>query len=39
MAETDRPQMTLQHGAYALHAGFAKLHARMRPATRTHAHQ
>ena len=37
------PQMTTEHGAYALRAGLARLHARMRthtptrPGTRTHA--
>ena len=32
--ETDGPQMTSQRGAYALYAGLASLHARMR--MRTH---
>jgi hypothetical protein len=27
MVETEGPQMTSQHGAYALHAGLARLHA------------
>ena len=34
--ETEGPQMTLQYGAYALHAGLAKLHAHMRVHTPTH---
>ena len=50
MVETERPQMTSQYGAYTLHAGLARLHARMRmhtltrpgshmhARTRTHAH-
>ena len=29
MVEKDGPQMTSQHGAYALHAGQARLHERM----------
>jgi hypothetical protein len=46
IAETEGPQMTSQYGAYALHAGLARLHARMRmhnttclgnPHARTHA--
>ena len=43
MVETEAPQMTSQHGAYALHAGVARLHARTRshtptrPATRMRA--
>jgi hypothetical protein len=45
--ETEGPQMTLQHGAYALQAGLAWLHALMRihtpapgyPHARTHALQ
>jgi hypothetical protein len=45
MVKSEGPQMTSQHGAYALHAGKARLHARtrmhtpMRPGTRTHAHK
>jgi hypothetical protein len=44
--ETEGPQMTSQYGAYALHAGLARLHARRRihtptrpgtPHARTHA--
>jgi hypothetical protein len=42
MVETEGPQMTSQHGAYALHAGLARLHARMcmhtSTSSRTHAH-
>jgi hypothetical protein len=40
VVETEGPQMTSQYGAYALHAGLARLHARMRmhTPTRTHAH-
>jgi hypothetical protein len=48
VVETEGPQMTSQYGAYALHAGIARLHACMRmytptrPGTythsRTHAH-
>jgi hypothetical protein len=40
---TENPKMTSQHGAYTLHAGLAKLQARMRMhtsirlGTRTHA--
>ena len=43
VVETERPQMTSQYGAYALHAGLARLHARMRmhaptrPGTHMHA--
>ena len=43
IVETEAPQMTTQHGAYALHAGLAKLYARMRrnrptrPCTHMHA--
>jgi hypothetical protein len=43
MVEPEGPQMTLQYGAYKLHAGYAKLHAHMRmhtptrPGTRMHA--
>jgi hypothetical protein len=43
MAETEKPQMTSQHGTYALHAGLARLHALtrmhtpMRPGTHMHA--
>ena len=43
MVETEEPQMALQYGAYALHAGLARLHARMRmhaptrPVTHLHA--
>ena len=45
MVEPERPQMTSQHGAYALHAEQARLHARIytRPSawatTQTHAHK
>ena len=35
MVITEGPQMTSQHGAYALHAGLARLHARMRMHTPT----
>ena len=42
MVENEGPQMTSQYGAYALHAGVARLHAcmRMRTPTRlgTHMH-
>jgi hypothetical protein len=42
MVETEGPQMTSQYGAYALHAGKARLHARTlmhtRPGTHTHEH-
>ena len=31
--ETEGPQMTSQYGAYAFHAGLAKLHALMRMLT------
>jgi hypothetical protein len=43
LVETEKPQMTSQHGAYALRAGLARLHARMRihtptrPGTHMHA--
>ena len=43
VAETEEPQMTTQYGAYALHAGLARLCARMRmhtptpPGTHVHA--
>jgi hypothetical protein len=43
MVETKGLQMTSQYGAYALHAGLARLDARtrlhtpMRPSTHTHA--
>ena len=43
--ETDGPQMTSQYGTYALHAGLATLHARMRmhismrPGTHIHARE
>jgi hypothetical protein len=30
MMETEGPQMTSQDGAYALHAGYTRLHARTR---------
>ena len=30
LVETEGPQMTSQHGVYALHAGLQRLHARMR---------
>jgi hypothetical protein len=33
--ETEEPQMTPQHDAYALHAGLARLYARMRMHTST----
>ena len=35
LVETEGPQMTSQHGAYALRAGLAKLHVRMRMHTST----
>jgi hypothetical protein len=44
MTETKGQQLTSQYGEYALHAGLARLHARMRmhtpthPGTHTHAH-
>jgi hypothetical protein len=44
VVETDGPQMTSQYGTYALRAGLATLHARMRmhipmrPDTHTHPH-
>jgi hypothetical protein len=44
VAENKGPQMTSEYGAYALHAGLARLHARMRmytpgyPHAHTHAH-
>jgi hypothetical protein len=40
MAETGMPQMTSQHGAYALRAGLARLYAltRMHTPTRKHAY-
>jgi hypothetical protein len=43
MVDTEGPQLTSQHGAYALHAGLAKLHAptliltATRPGNHTHA--
>ena len=43
MAETEGPQMTSQHGAYALHAGLARqralmrMHKPTRPGTHMHA--
>jgi hypothetical protein len=43
VVETEEPQMTSQYGAYALHAGVARLHALMRmhtprrPGTYMHA--
>jgi hypothetical protein len=36
--ETQGPQMTLQYGAYALRAGFARVYARMRTHARTSMH-
>jgi hypothetical protein len=36
IAETERPQVTLKYGAYALRAGLARLYARMRMHTPTH---
>ena len=40
VVETEGQQMTSQYGAYALYAGYARLHARTRmhthPETRTH---
>ena len=35
VVETEEPQMTSQYGAYALHAGLARLYARMRMHTPT----
>jgi hypothetical protein len=35
VVETEGPQMTSQHGAYALRAGLARLHARLRMETST----
>jgi hypothetical protein len=37
MVEPEGPAMTSQYGAYALHAGQARLHARTR--MHTHAHR
>jgi hypothetical protein len=43
IVETEGPQMTSQYGAYALHAGLARLYARMgmhthtRPSSHKHA--
>jgi hypothetical protein len=37
VVETEGPQMTSQYGAYALRAGLARLHARMRMHAHTHA--
>ena len=43
VVETERPQVTSQHGAYALRAGLARLYARIRmhmstrPSTLMHA--
>jgi hypothetical protein len=34
--ETEEPQMTSQHGVYALHAGLARLYARIRMCTRAY---
>jgi hypothetical protein len=41
MVEPEGPQMTSQHGAYALRAGLARLYARMHTLTLpgTHMHQ
>jgi hypothetical protein len=39
IAETEWPQMTSQYGAYALHAGLAKLHALMNMNTPTGTHK
>jgi hypothetical protein len=36
--ETEGPQMASQYGAYALNAGLAKVHARMRTPTRQYTH-
>jgi hypothetical protein len=38
MVETEGPQMTSQYGVYELHAGYARLHARMRMYTPNRAH-
>ena len=38
VVETEGPQMTSQYGAYALHAGLARLHARMRMRMHMHMH-
>ena len=35
LVETEEPQITSQHGAYALRAGLARLYARMRMHTPT----
>jgi hypothetical protein len=35
IVETEGPQVTSQYGAYALHAGLARLYARMRMHTPT----
>ena len=37
VVETGEPQMTSQHGAYAMRAGLARLYARMRKSTRPRA--
>jgi hypothetical protein len=44
IAETEGPQITSQYGAYALHAGLVRLHARTPPRPRappphTHTHK
>jgi hypothetical protein len=45
IVEPEGPQMTSQYGAYALHAGYARLRARRRmhtptrPGTHTHARE
>jgi hypothetical protein len=36
VVETEGPQTTSQYGAYALRAGLARLHARIRTHTPTH---
>jgi hypothetical protein len=38
VVETEGPQITSQYDAYALRVGLARLYARMRLHTRTHAH-
>jgi hypothetical protein len=38
MMKTQRTHVTSQHGAHELHAGKARLHARIRPRARMHVH-
>jgi hypothetical protein len=39
MVEPERPKMSSQYGAYALHAGYAKLQARTRTRMHMHTHR